>query len=79
MFEQWVGSVAVYDDELLFQRPLITVDYRSLGETRDSGKLKWLRLERMARYRTGFLVQYQSVEIGRIRHQSRMNRYVKLL
>lgn len=74
----WRRRFGVLQDDLLFSLPLLRADFRSRRYGAAHNFIAYLKWERSARSRTGFLVPYKLVEIDRPRHSARGSRYVRI-
>lgn len=72
----WRGIVDVHQDALLYDRPLLRADFRTHRKSFNTEFVSLIKWERLARSRTGFLVPYQMIEIDRVLHAARHERYL---
>lgn len=77
IFYGWKGPRLVRDENFLFESPLLPTDLCSLSGAHNLSYPKFLQWERMARYLTGFLIQYQSVKVDFTRHEASSNRFLR--
>ena len=76
--DNWFGVTDVHSEALMFQRPLLRADFRTVRKSLNREFCQMIKWERSARSRTGYFVPYQCVEVDRIAAGARRERYVRV-